>query len=73
MSDSAEGRSGESLIRIERGRLDPKELAALIVLLLAGGAADASSASHRAQSLTAASWRRPERQQPYRNVVSWQS
>ncbi|MFE1886707.1 acyl-CoA carboxylase subunit epsilon [Streptomyces diastatochromogenes] len=73
MSVPPEERSMASLVRIERGRLDPEELAAVTVLLLARIGAVAAAGSGPAQRPAAAGWRRPERRQSYRSVLSWRS
>ncbi|MEX2971975.1 acyl-CoA carboxylase epsilon subunit [Streptomyces sp. C184] len=59
-----------SLLRVEKGRAGPEELAALTALLMARAAARPEPAPSRRRST--AGWRRLERTPGFRAPHSWQ-
>ncbi|CAM3121774.1 acyl-CoA carboxylase epsilon subunit [Streptomyces albus] len=61
----------EEVVRVERGRAAPEELAAVTALLLARAAA-VHAARPRRRRTTKAGWRRPERRLGFRAPHSWQ-
>ncbi len=62
----------DHLVRIEKGRAEPEELAAVTAVLLARAAAAGRPAEgYRPRSIAA--WRRLERQAGFQAPHSWQS
>lgn len=61
----------DSLVRVEKGHVDPEELAALTALLLVRAAAGESDVPARPLRSTA-KWRRLERTPGFRAPHSWQ-
>lgn len=59
----------QPLVRVERGRLDEDELAALVAVLLSRAGA---AGEDRAAVPVVPHWNRPERNVPYHSPVSWQ-
>ncbi|MER6016448.1 acyl-CoA carboxylase subunit epsilon [Streptomyces bluensis] len=60
------------VVRVERGRAEPEEVAALTAVLLARTAAAAEPGPGHRPGSAKAGWRRPERPRGYRPPHSWQ-
>ncbi|MFD7168114.1 acyl-CoA carboxylase epsilon subunit [Streptomyces violascens] len=60
------------MLRIERGRAEPEELTALVVLLLARAAARQQAMSVPSRSHSPAGWRRRARIATFSAPHSWQ-
>ena len=69
LSATESGSAASDVLRVERGRAEPEELAAVTAVLLARAAAQPAATDRQVRSK--APWQRPERERPFHAPHSW--